>query len=164
MSLRFLLCGLSLLFIAGCPLKKSTIAQAIPQTEVQNINKEKVSLLSITQGKVAVVDLWATWCEPCKETLPKLERLANAYGPAGLLVLGVDVGEEDFAAVQAFALKIPVTYPLYFDPSFAFVDSLGSTKVPTLLVLDRSGRIVHRSSSLDEQTLQIIRAQLSLIQ
>jgi thiol-disulfide isomerase/thioredoxin len=161
MSLRSLLCGLSLLVLAGCPLKKPAVVQSIPSVEVQTINKEKVSLLSVTQGKVAVVDLWATWCEPCKETLPKLERLANAYGPAGLLVLGVDVGEEDFAAVQAFALKIPATYPLYFDPSFAFVDSLGSTKVPTLLVLDRSGRIVHRSSSLDEATLRVIRAQLS---
>jgi cytochrome c biogenesis protein CcmG/thiol:disulfide interchange protein DsbE len=159
MRLRFLLLFL-LCVAAACPPKKTTVAQAIPQTEVQTLNKEKVSLQSVTQGKVAVVDLWATWCEPCKETLPKLERLSNAYGPAGLLVLGVNVGEENFAAVKDFAAKVPVTYSLYFDPSFAFVDSLGATKVPTLLVLDRSGRIVHRSAALDEQTLQVIRAQL----
>jgi thiol-disulfide isomerase/thioredoxin len=160
MKRSLFLAGLCL-FLLACPPKQPETAQAIPQTQVQTSTGDKVSLLELTKGKVAVVDLWATWCKPCKETLPKLERLSTAYAQTGLLVLGVDVGEEDFGAVQQFASAVPVTYPIYFDPGFDFVDSLGSTKVPTLLVLDRKGRIVHRSSSLDETTLAVIKQQLS---
>lgn len=154
---------LSALCLAGCPPQKPTkTAAALPQIEVKAASGESVSLNALTHGKVAVIDLWATWCEPCKENLPRLERLANAYEKAGLLVIGVDVGEENFEAVQEYMRSVPITYPVYYDPEFRFADSLGDDKVPTVLVLDKNGRIVHRARELDQPTMNAIRAQLGI--
>ena len=54
---------------------------------------EQKPLPSLIEGRVAIVDLWASWCDPCKETLPKLVRLEQAYAQQNLVVVGINVGE-----------------------------------------------------------------------
>lgn len=115
-----------------------------------------MTLAEITRGRVAVVDFWATWCEACKDGIPKLARLASAYATTDLLVVGVDVGE-DASRVAAYRQKVEIPYPVYYDPEYRLADSLGADRLPTLLVVDRSGQIVHRGEQLDEEALAVIR-------
>jgi len=101
--------------------------------------------VSDAAGKVRVVDFWATWCDPCVEQLPLLDRLQREHGPRGLAVFGVAVDEER-EAVQAFLARIPVSFPVIFDPAGeTSAQRLGITRLPTTVVLDRKGvvREVH---------------------
>jgi cytochrome c biogenesis protein CcmG/thiol:disulfide interchange protein DsbE len=101
--------------------------------------------VSDAAGKVRIVDFWATWCDPCVEQLPLLDRLQREHGPRGLAVFGVAVDEER-EAVRAFLARIPVSFPVLFDPAGeAVAQRLEITRLPTTLVLDRKGvvRDVH---------------------
>ena len=111
-------------------------------------------------GSVAVIDLWATWCTACEHERPKLERLYAAYREQGLRVVGLDVGETP-SVVSAYLAEQRVGYPVYLDPDFRVADALGEKQLPTILVVDRDGRIVHRAASLDPDTLQHVKALLA---
>lgn len=97
------------------------------------------------QGTVRVVDFWASWCEPCREQLPFLDRLASAYGARGLEVYGVSF-DEDRAAVERFLAAYPVSFPMLWDKGGkALSDRLQITRLPTTVLVDRGGvvREVH---------------------
>src|SRR5512138_1859267 len=66
------------------------------------------------QGKVRIVDFFATWCEPCREQLPFLEQLSQAHAPRGLAVYAVSF-DEDRSAVDAFVRDLAVTFPVLWD-------------------------------------------------
>jgi thiol-disulfide isomerase/thioredoxin len=111
---------------------------------------------AVVSGRVAVIDFWATWCRPCRDSVPKLVRLDAAYRDAGLAVVGVDVGERP-ATVRAFADDAGISYPLFVDPTFAFADAMQAREVPTLLIVDAQGVVVQRHRELDSAALAEIR-------
>jgi cytochrome c biogenesis protein CcmG/thiol:disulfide interchange protein DsbE len=96
-------------------------------------------------GKVRVVDFWATWCDPCRDQLPFLDRLAADYGERGLSVYAVSF-DEDRAAVERFLAEAPVSFTILWDKGGAALsDALEVTRLPTTLLVDRRGvvRDVH---------------------
>src|SRR5512138_1914552 len=96
-------------------------------------------------GRVRIVDFWATWCEPCREQLPFLDRLASEYGARGLSVYGVSF-DEDRAALEQFLEHTPVSFEVLWDKGgTALSERLDVSRLPTTLVLDRRGvvRDVH---------------------
>jgi cytochrome c biogenesis protein CcmG, thiol:disulfide interchange protein DsbE len=107
-------------------------------------------------GKVVVLDFWAGWCVECHKLVPQLARLADAFAAQGLVVVGVDAGEKVEEA-KRYAHELGITYPIAFDPDLAYSDRIGASELPVLLVIDRTGAIVHRSRHLDEDTLRAIR-------
>lgn len=117
-------------------------------------------LHALVDGKVAVIDLWATWCEPCRDSIPKIVRLHAAYAEADLVVVGIHVGA-GVEGAERFAADAHIEYPLFADPEFVFSDRVGSRSVPTVLVVDKQGRIVHRGAELDATTLAIVRSLLA---
>ena len=125
-------------------------------TAVIPLKSGDLALSQQVEGKVAVIDLWATWCEPCRESMPKVARLAQAYAQTDLVVAGVHVGPSADNAVR-FASEAGIAYPMHIDPDFEFSDAVGSRSVPLLLVVDRSGTVVHRTHELDHETLEVVR-------
>ena len=111
------------------------------------------------RGKVAVLDFWASWCEDCRKTVPQIARLAAAFEHDGLVVVGVNEGDK-LDEVQRSAAELGISYPIALDPELRFSDSLGTTGLPILLVVDRDGTIVHRARHVDEATLAVIRSLL----
>jgi len=101
------------------------------------------------QGKVRVVDFWATWCEPCKEELPALDQLARDLGGRGLSVYGVSF-DEDPAQIPEFLAQTPVRFRILWDRGG---DQLSSrfdvARLPTTLIVGRRGviRFVHEGWS-----------------
>lgn len=103
-------------------------------------------------AKLTLVNLWATWCGPCREEMPRLSRLHEREAPNGLQVVGVSL-DEDHAAVQRFLKQRPVKYPVLFGGK-ATTDKLGELPaLPATLVLSKDGKVDRvLFGALDDET------------
>ncbi len=125
-------------------LRSSALVGQTVEISALDLSEREVRLTG-GGAKVRVVDFWATWCDPCREQLPFLDRLASEYGPEGLVVTGVSF-DEDRAALQRFLEHTPVSFQILWDKGgAALAERLEVTRLPTTLVLDRRGvvRDVH---------------------
>jgi thiol-disulfide isomerase/thioredoxin len=100
--------------------------------------------LSDYQGKVLILDFWATYCPPCLEGTPHLVRLQNQYGKDGLIVIGLNVGgDEDRPKIADFIKQFNVQYDIAFpDDELVNLYMQNDDRIPQTIVLDRQGRIV----------------------
>lgn len=89
-------------------------------------------------ARPTVVNLWASWCGPCKEEMPAVQRFADANRDVRVVGIAVDDSPD---AAREFAREVGVTFPLGVDDDDAVGDGYGVTGLPTTLVLDRSGRL-----------------------
>jgi cytochrome c biogenesis protein CcmG, thiol:disulfide interchange protein DsbE len=93
------------------------------------------------RGKVIVVNVFASWCPPCKEETPILEREQQTLRRNNATILGVTY-QDNSSASETFVRQQHITYPVIRDVSGNFVRSFGTTGVPETFVIDRQGRIV----------------------
>lgn len=92
------------------------------------------------KGKVVVLNFWATWCEPCREEMPSLNRLKAQMADAPFAILAVDMGEGE-GRVNAFLDKTPVEFPVLLDRDSAVSKAWKVRVLPTTLVIDPDNRI-----------------------
>jgi thiol-disulfide isomerase/thioredoxin len=144
------------LFACGGGRAAAPLPASLPAVALAPIAAAPASatLTQIAAGRPMLVDFFATWCAPCRTSMPRVQALAERHAP-GLAVVGVSVGE-DAADVAPFVRELGVTYPVYLDRDFALADAVGATKVPALLVVAADGRILHRAHELDAETLAAI--------
>jgi thiol-disulfide isomerase/thioredoxin len=104
----------------------------------------KTTAVSDFAGQVMVINLWGSWCAPCRTESPELERVYEATKGLGVQFLGIDVRDSRDAA-RDFVADAKVTYPSIFDPEIRTAIGLGhgypTSVVPTTLVLDRQHRV-----------------------
>ncbi len=149
-----------LLVVAACgacaaaPLRPSATLTHVPVLGPDA--RTPTDLAELAHGRPLVVDVFATWCEACRASLPGMSELARAHAGGDLLVVGVDVGEAR-PEVERFVAREGIAYPVYYDPELRFQDSLGVTALPLILVFDGAGRVVHRAAHLDDATRAAIR-------
>ena len=103
----------------------------------------KPSHLSDLRGKVVVLNFWATWCPPCLEETPALNRLERHIAARGGMVLGVSV-DDDPAAYQKFLKEQGVAFTTYRDPSKKIASDYGTSIYPETYIIDRRGRIARK--------------------
>ncbi len=93
------------------------------------------------KGKPVIVNFWASWCIPCKDEAPALQKTYEKYRSQGLVVLGVDA--QDFRQdAKRFAERFGITYPIVYDGSGSTLGKWGVTGFPETFFVDRSGRLV----------------------
>lgn len=99
------------------------------------------------RGKVVVVNIWGSWCAPCRAEAPDLARVARETEPKGVTFLGIDV-RDDKASAQAFTRRYAIPYQSLFDPNGSqlvkFSSIIPINAVPSTVVVDRSGRVAAR--------------------
>ena len=146
---------LALFACAGAPPQPT--AHQLP-ADARLVDRDSGSFVAAERyrGKVVVLDFWATWCQECRQTIPQVARLAEAFAHDGLVVVGVNEGEAP-ADVMTSARDLGIAYPIALDPELAFADRMGAQSLPMLVVIDRSGAVVHRSRHVDRETLAVIR-------
>ena len=125
----------------------------MPPLEVSSINNMgwtladgKRSLFSEYKGKVLILDYYATWCNPCRKSVPHLIELQKKHGDQGLQVIGLNVGgPEDLEKVPGFAREMGIQYPLAV-PDDELVEFMLSdnSSIPQTFVFDREGLLVER--------------------
>jgi len=92
------------------------------------------------RGQVVVVDFWATWCLPCHLQAQILAPLHQEYKDKGVQFLAANAGEDE-ATVRSFLKRKPFPYPVLLDPEDRVSTELGILSLPTLLVIDRTGKV-----------------------
>jgi cytochrome c biogenesis protein CcmG/thiol:disulfide interchange protein DsbE len=92
------------------------------------------------RGHVVLVNLWASWCEPCRTETPALQRLYEENKGRGLIVLGIDQGEDGQTAA-AFARAMKLTYPILLDTDQKYGNAYSGLGLPTTLVVGKDGHV-----------------------
>lgn len=123
---------------AAHPLKPWSGA-ATPALELRDV-EGRLHRLSDYRGSVVLVNFWATWCAPCREEMPSLERLRAQTAGQRLVVLAVNVGESG-RTVRNFVRKVPVAFPLLLDRETATTRAWGARVLPASFVVGPDGRI-----------------------
>ncbi len=109
---------------------------------LRDLNGKKVTL-SEFRGKPVLIDFWATWCPPCRESIPGIEKLYKAYSGKGLVVLGVSLDQGDWDSVKAFGSAQGITYPLLKGDEDVAVKYQVRT-IPMLVIVSKDGKILKR--------------------
>ncbi|MFC0679931.1 TlpA family protein disulfide reductase [Lysobacter korlensis] len=115
-----------------------------PRVALQQLDGSTLTLPDDFAGRPLLVNVWASWCGPCIEEMPELDRFARSQGAKGVQVVGIALDEAD--AVQAFLKRVPVGYPIAIDapgPRDAGVQ-LGNVRgvLPYTALIDAQGRLV----------------------
>lgn len=114
--------------------------QPAPVFDLKDDRGAPVSLAR-ERGKVVVVNLWATWCPPCRAEMPDLQRLSDTYGGRGLAVVGVNQGESPRRA-REFAQSLGIRFPIWIDDGQQYGRAFAALGMPTTAIVDRNGTIV----------------------
>jgi thiol-disulfide isomerase/thioredoxin len=93
-----------------------------------------------TKGKIVLVDFWASWCEPCKQSFPVMEELHKRYGGRGLVIIAVNV-DENRPDMEAFLKKNAATFTVVRDANQKLVEKAGIATMPSSFLIDRDGKV-----------------------
>ncbi len=108
-------------------------------------DKGRSHTLADFRGKALLVNIWATWCAPCREEMPALDRLEDKLGGPGFQVIALSIDSGGAAAVRRFYEETGVrALAVYVDPAMQATSSLKLVGVPTTLLVDREGREIGR--------------------
>jgi len=97
--------------------------------------------LADLKGKVVFLNLWATWCPPCKEEMPAMERLWQRYKDQGLVVIALSMDSAGAKVVKPYIEQSKYTYPVGLDPKMEVAQLYGARSVPSTFIIDRSGAL-----------------------
>lgn len=98
----------------------------------------KTFKLSDHRGKVVFVNFWATWCTPCREEMPAMERLWQRHRDRGFMMVAVSL-DNDPAPVTPFVKKLKLTFPIALDPKMQAANPYGVRALPSSFLVDRKG-------------------------
>ena len=100
--------------------------------------------LSDYRGKVVFLNIWATWCPPCRDEMPSMESLYQKLKGRDFELLAVSIDREGEKVVRPFAAKYGLTFPVLLDPDSKTYRLYGLTGVPESFVVDKNGVVIHK--------------------
>ena len=128
------------LMIAFTPAGVLSQEPVAPQFTLKDLNGRTVRL-SDYQGKVVLINFWATWCPPCRAEMPDLVRLQREHGKEGFQIIGVTYPPEKKERVRRFARSLKVNYPIILGTR-EFKDRFSSDEtLPLTIVINRDGKV-----------------------
>ncbi len=129
---------------AAGPLTPLPSRPQAPDFQLKGIDDETYRL-SDYRGRVVVVNFWATWCPPCREEMPSMQRAWERWRQAEIELLAVNVGESE-DEVFAFAAEYDLKFPVLLDPAGREVRRWGAIGLPSTFVVDPEGRVAYRAT------------------
>jgi len=121
--------------LSAVPVKVNFAAPNLTLTDLQGVSHS----LTDYRGQVVLVNLWATWCPPCKDEMPALESFYNKHKEQGFVVLAINDGDPTKDVLQ-FVKDYKLTFPVWLDPTYiASEQTFKTLNLPTSFVIDRHG-------------------------
>ena len=117
---------------------------------------DSVSLTAF-RGKLVYLDVWASWCAPCRQSMPVLDQWRSEYSDQGFEVVAVNVDEELSDAVK-FLRRTPVSYPVLLDPNAKLPRTLSLVGMPTSYLIGPDGVVLYKHTGFKESDVEEIRA------
>lgn len=140
MSRHFLAAAsLALAACTGDAIPKIEVGQPAPRYAATTLAGDSVSIAGLN-GKVVLLNIWATWCAPCRQEIPFLQTLYDAHRADGFEIVGVSVdarGQD--GAIREFADEFKMTYPIWRDPDERVQSTFLALGVPASYLIDRTG-------------------------
>ncbi|WP_405774721.1 TlpA family protein disulfide reductase [Streptomyces sp. NBC_00859] len=130
-----------------------------PQLSGKTLEGATLDVGSAYKGKIVVVNVWASWCPPCRDEARGLEKVSKELAPKGVEFAGVNTRDASTGSAKAFQTTYGITYPSLYDPAGKLIlrfpaGSLSPQAIPSTVVIDRKGRIAARKlSGVNEDTL-----------
>ena len=133
-----------LALVLACSLGLAVQAQTAPDFTLKALDGNNLRLAE-QRGDIMLINFWASWCGPCIQEMPALDKLAQKYQMMGVQVWGVNV-ENDSSAAKAYLSKVQVAFPILFDVDNSVSKDYRVEAMPTTVILDKDGKVrtVHR--------------------
>ena len=112
----------------------------VPTTELPVLNSEQTGSVADYEGKWVLLNVWASWCDPCRDEAPELERFYREHRGEDFEILGIDT-QDNQASAQEFIDEFGLTYPHLHDGSGDYADELKTTGVPENYLIDPEGNV-----------------------
>lgn len=143
MRTRALSAALATLVILGAAATVAAVdvGARAPELNARTLEGRRLRMADL-RGKVVIVDFWASWCEPCREEMPVLERLYQRYEDRGLVVVGVSV-DRALRNARGFLRRTRVSFPIIHDAGHRIADRYSPPTMPSSYIVDRRGVIRH---------------------
>ncbi len=153
---------LLLILLPHCSRERESVSPA-PDFTLKTLDNQEITL-SALRGKVVLLDFWATWCGPCRESIPHLVHLYKTNKEKGFEVVGLSLDRTDTEKIVRFAQSLAIPYPIAVCPD-EVARSYGVTSLPATFVVDKQGRIREKavgfSTSIVNQLSARVEALLS---
>ena len=116
------------------------VPEPLPPLRVSTLNDTSVGV-ELFDGKVTMLNFWATWCPPCRVEMPSMQILYDKTRDVAFEIMAISVGEQK-KTVTDFLVQNPYTYPIFLDPSGAQSAPFAGRGIPTTFILDKQGRAI----------------------
>jgi thiol-disulfide isomerase/thioredoxin len=143
-NLSKILCALAVATLATVPTLAVAPAKPAPQFKLASLAGKQVGLDQY-KGQVVMINFWASWCVPCRQEMPILEKLHTKYKPMGFSMVGVNVEPDSNLAIN-WLKTTPVTFPILFDTKSEVSKLYAVAGMPSTVIIDRKGNLrwLHR--------------------
>ena len=149
-NVKRLLVALWLCAVVVAPVWGIEEGQPLPEFSIQAFDGNYYSRATL-EGKPVLLVFWNTWCPVCLKELPRVNRLAEKFGPQGLVILAVNTAINDSEnKARVYARKYGYKFPIAFDHSFETGQAFGLRGVPTIYLVDAKGIVRYKHSQLPE--------------
>lgn len=134
------------LLLAACDAPKRggrvAVGKEAPAYAAETLDGEREAL-SRMRGKPVLLNVWATWCHPCRQEIPALEQLHRTYGPRGLQVIGVSIDQGDQQqGIREFMQEFGASYPVWLDPDGEVQTVFSTMGVPNTFLIGPNGEVL----------------------
>ena len=131
--------------LLGDQLFLISVGSKAPDFHAVSLNDNAQKSLADYRGDVVLLNIWATWCGPCRVEMPSIQRLHESYGPRGLKIVAVSIDERDQTpAIREFQREFGLTFEILHDQTAAIRSDYQTAGVPETFVLGRDGVIRKR--------------------
>ncbi len=126
----------------GHEIKPLGIGSTAPEFVVNQLDEEGTASLSDYKGNVVMLNIWATWCAPCRAEMPSMQKLHEEFAPKGLKIVAVSIDDENsVSSIRSFIKDYGLSFTVLHNPSGDIQRTYQTTGVPETIIIGKDGKI-----------------------